>query len=288
MQHTIVVAALAVAASAYQVKITNNCAEDAYIWSCGDSVGSMQTLPAGGEPWTEAYYSKEGGTAGPSIYISNGTSYESGTIAQLEYFWDNTNIWFDLSLINGSPFAGDGVVLGSDLTSIPYTACEPVVCAGGPGPCNMAYNTHEQLAGTHDCPPSNLEMTLCGAGSGPKGSSSPSAVAPSVPVSTPVAIPSSTYVAPVATVPAVTAPAATIPAAVSIAAPATTPAPDAGNVLLEDNNGNVHVVYATTVVTKIVSVQGSQKRDEHAHAHQARAHGNSQKFGRRHNHDHAA
>ncbi|MCJ1447030.1 MAG: hypothetical protein MMC23_007538 [Stictis urceolatum] len=312
MQRFATIAALAASAAAYQVKIQNNCGKPAYIWSCGDAVGDMYTLESGGEPWTEAFYSKDGGSGGPSIYVSDGKSHTSGNIAQLEYYYqtDVQKVWWDLSIINGNPFSNDAVSLGSDLKDIPYAACKPVQCSGI-GPCSQAYQTHEQLQGTHDCPPSNLIMNLCdangnyntGGSSSAVASSSPAPQSTAAPESTPAPSPSSTPAEAPSSTPVQVSSYTPVAQSSEAPQPSTTAAPSVGNSYLqESDNGKpiVHTAYATTVVTQVVSVQapapspdgvyvgsdnmvhGKREAHAHAHAHNARAH-NSRLF-RRHNH----
>jgi len=297
MQQFTIIAALAATASAYSVSIQNNCNKPAYIWSCGTTLGEMQTLQPGSEPWSEAFYSKDGGSSGPSIYVSDGKSNTDGNIAQLEYFYQESiqKVWWDISLINGKPFPE--IALGSDIENPPYDACKPVQCSGV-GKCAGVYHTHEQLLGTHDCPPSNLIMKLCdsegnwNAGKPSNGGQS-TTTKESEPAATPTPSESSEAEAPSYTVAPVktnTAPATT-----------TTAAPVKGNAFAQVNDDGevvVHTAYATTIVTKVVTanapapsgkitegedgeVHAKREQHAHAHAHAARAHSRSLK---RHNH----
>jgi hypothetical protein len=284
-------AAFVASASAYSLKLVNNCEHDAYIWSCGDDLGDMQTVEAG-KTWSEEFYSKEGGSAGPSIYVSNGTSHSDGNIAQLEYFYQTSaqKIWWDISLINGNPFPT--LSYGSDLEDCPYQACEAVKCVENN--CNgQVYRTHEQLAGTHDCPPSNLIVELCNAGdsSSDDSSDSSSDAAPVESSSAPVAAPETSTQAP--------APEATSEVQEAPEATTTAVATPTGGYLGEDKNGNVvmHTAYATTVVTAYVTETAKPdhghalkadsdgnviaKREPHGHAH---AHNNARSRVRRHQH----
>jgi len=302
MQQFTIVAALAATASAYSVSIQNNCNKPAYIWSCGTTLGEMQTLQPGSEPWSEAYYSKDG-TSGPSIYVSDGKSNTDGNIAQLEYFYqeDIEKVWWDISLINGKPFPE--IALGSDLENPPYDACKPVQCSGV-GKCAGVYHTHEQLMGTHDCPPSNLVMKLCDSeGNWNSGQSNGGDQASTTKESQPVATPKPSKSSSAVEVPTYTiAPVPKVEKTTEAApAPTTTAAPVKGHAFAQLNdNGEVvvHTAYATTIVTKVVTanapapsgkiteaadgeVHAKREQHAHAHAHSARAHSRSLK---RHNH----
>jgi hypothetical protein len=155
--------ALAVVGAGYQVTIENHCGRPAYIHSTGNQDGDINVLSPGGASWTEPMYSKtvDDVLAGPSIKVSD-VSDVSGNITQLEYFWDEAlnTVWYDLSLINGSPFASESIVLRSDWPEIIKPYCVPIVC-NGTGPCYDAYRSDHQKEGTHDCPHSNLFMALC-------------------------------------------------------------------------------------------------------------------------------
>jgi hypothetical protein len=274
------IVALTASAAAYKVQIKNNCETEAYIWSCGDKIGDMQTLQPGEEPWSEEFYSKQGGAAGPSIYVSKTNSYMEGAITQLEYYFDGKIVWWDLSNINGNPYGKDGVILKSSLENPPYKACEPVTCPPSAGPCNMAYNTHEQLLGTHDCPGSDLIMELCPGAHTYTQSPKPDSDKGedhSETASAPAPASSSSPLPPAETQPA-TFSAVYVPTISSTPVPVQQP---------EQGKPIIHTV--VQVVTKVVKVPAPaptdyEKRDSHAHARAHKGRNAKRGLGRRHNH----
>ena len=134
--------------------VHNYCPYPIYLWSVSDVSGPMETIQSN-KNYTETYHVNPNG-GGISIKLSKTTA--QATITQFEYtLGDGSKLWFDLSNVNGAPFAETDLLLES-----PNGSCETVVCPAGQTTCKEAYtNPHDDFA-THECDASaNLVLSVC-------------------------------------------------------------------------------------------------------------------------------
>lgn len=163
--------------------VVNNCGTDVWIASVAQNVGApMQKLASGGgysETYTKA-------NVGISIKLA---ATEGGSVTQFEYTWDSPNINYDISNIDGNPFAQQGMSLvPSTVGAAGYPSCVAVNCPAGESRCDAAYNLPDDVR-TKVCPEdSDLTFTLCPGGSvapAPPAASSSAKTSASAPASTP-------------------------------------------------------------------------------------------------------
>jgi len=153
---------LALAPSALAVgsaHVVNNCGIPVYFASVAQSVGaSMQQLPSSG--YSEGYSEPN---VGVSIKLAPNSS---GSVTQFEFTWAAGNINYDISNINGNPFAAGGMELTPSMAGASgYPSCQAVSCPAGQSSCSAAYNQPDDVR-TMVCPEdSDLTMTLCPGGS---------------------------------------------------------------------------------------------------------------------------
>lgn len=152
--------ALAASALAGSATIVNNCDHDVYLWTAGDNTSPMTTIQAG-KNHTEEYVTRIFG--GISMKLSKESNIAAGQpVAQLEYTSLPGNLWYDLSLIDGDPFA-------SAITTITPKAgetasCTPIHCPAGLTSCADAYMKSNDNFATHACPANtDLVMEICAA-----------------------------------------------------------------------------------------------------------------------------
>ncbi|MCJ1412215.1 hypothetical protein MMC19_006308 [Ptychographa xylographoides] len=149
-------AVLAFASFAHASKaiVKNGCPFDVYLWSVGSTSGEMQTLPAGTGNYSEAYQTRADG-GGISLKLSTDSDAET-SITQFEYTLEPNMLWYDVSNVNGYPFADQGLELKPS-----HADCRPVVCTAGVT-CTEAYNQPDDNFATAACgPKADLTMTLC-------------------------------------------------------------------------------------------------------------------------------
>jgi len=159
LSKTAVLAAVALAtfvpaALAGKASVENRCDQDVYLWSVAGSAGAdMVTLPPG-KSYSETYRLNHNG-GGISMKLA--LTKSQGDITQFEYTLDAATVWYDVSNINGNPFADGGIsVKPSD------PACSPVVCQAGIAKCREAYNQPTDDHATHACPSTyDLNVVLC-------------------------------------------------------------------------------------------------------------------------------
>ena len=272
--------------------VKNSCADDVYLWSCGDTPGDMVTV-AGGSSHPQTYYSKSGG-GGISIKI--GVKYTSGPkVGQIPGIWDlpapnmtqfeytvgtpgppANAVFYDISNINGYPFQAGGVKMTSSDDSV------NVACPKGVQYCQGAYNApHDDHATGSAADHVDLTLELCseahgmtvggsnagsggsdtGSSGGSSGSQAP-APAPEPSSTTPVAAPVSSPSPSITPQPQYES-THDQPSQPQVAAPeklAVAPV----------DNGDITVVQTITAepVMVTVSVAAGQKRHEHDHIHQ--------------------
>ncbi|KAK3706365.1 hypothetical protein LTR37_012743 [Vermiconidia calcicola] len=178
---TALFAANVLAAGCGNAIVQNNCGYSVHLSNTPASGGGYEAidemLEAGGsytQKWTEL-----SNTMGWSIKMSKNGDY-STNVLQYEYtFHNDGTIWYDLSEVDGNPWAGNWEIEGSG-------SCNPRQAA-------YRYDTDDAY-GMQDCPQeSTITVSIC-SGTGhsdiPDDSSSKSAQ-PSVPAASSVAAPSS-------------------------------------------------------------------------------------------------
>lgn len=164
MVHSVFTAAVAVLSLTQAVMgagvahVVNNCGSDVYFASVGQSAhSSMALLPSSG--YSEAYSKPN---VGVSIKLAPSTT---SAVTQFEFTWANGNIAYDISNIDGNPFAAGGMTLTPSMAGASgYPTCKTVSCPAGQAYCDAAYNLPDDVR-TMVCPEaSDLVMTLCPGG----------------------------------------------------------------------------------------------------------------------------
>lgn len=138
--------------------VVNNCGSTVYYASVASNGNAgMSPLPSSG--YSESY-SQPG--VGVSIKIA---PEESGSVTQFEFTWSDGDINYDISNINGNPFASQGMELTPSMAGASgYPTCQPVSCPAGQSSCSAAYNNPDDTR-TMVCPEaSDLTFTLCPGG----------------------------------------------------------------------------------------------------------------------------
>lgn len=150
-------------------RVVNNCGTEVYFASVAQGVHSqMKPLPVSG--YSEMYNKAN---VGISIKLSPSAN---GAVTQFEFTWAKPNINYDISNIDGNPFAKQGMSLvPSKAGAAGFPSCVTVDCPAGQDRCDGAYNLPDDVR-TKVCPEdSDLTFTLCpgGAPSGGKDNSAP-------------------------------------------------------------------------------------------------------------------
>ena len=164
MQSLVTIAALAATVlptvSAAVAAISNHCDVPYFVWSVSEVQSDMITIPDHTVVYNETYRSRADNGGGISIKIakSNSNGNLPGTdISQFEYTITDSNVWYDLSNIDGNPLQGIAVLLSASDSS-----CPTVQCASNDQVCKSAYNHPDDNASTHACAPNaDLMLTLC-------------------------------------------------------------------------------------------------------------------------------
>jgi hypothetical protein len=151
---------LALAPSAFALgtaTLYNNCGFDIWYADISTSPEGMTMLPSGAA--FSAGYSDPG--VGYSIKVAPSDSI-NGPITQFEYTWSTDKISYDISNINGNPFAANGVVLSPSMAGDPnYPTCQVVNCPAGESVCTAAYNQPDDTDTMVCDEDSSLVMTVC-------------------------------------------------------------------------------------------------------------------------------
>lgn len=164
--------------------VVNNCGTDVWFASVAQNVGAPMQKMASGGSYSETYNKVNVG-----ISIKLAATY-GGPVTQFEFTWDSPNINYDISNIDGNPFAQQGMSLvPSSIGAAGYPSCVAVNCPAGESRCDAAYNLPDDVR-TKVCPEdSDLTFTLCPGGAvapaPPAASSSSAKASASVPASTP-------------------------------------------------------------------------------------------------------
>ncbi|ETN45946.1 uncharacterized protein HMPREF1541_00128 [Cyphellophora europaea CBS 101466] len=148
-----------------QATVVNNCGFPIYYASVGQSQhAEMQQM--------QGSYSEQFGEQGNGISIKLAPSADANP-TQFEFTWADGKINYDLSNINGNPFANEGMSLVPSMSNDPNNpTCVPINCAAGDSVCDAAYNQPDDVR-THVCSDNaDLVLTMCPGGSSGTPSSS--------------------------------------------------------------------------------------------------------------------
>jgi hypothetical protein len=150
-----------------QATVINNCGSPVYYAAVGQSAhAEMQQM--------QGSYSQGWGSQGDGMSIKLSPS-ANGAVTQFEFTWADGKINYDMSNINGNPFAAGGMSLVPSMSNDPSNpTCVPINCPAGQDYCDAAYNQPDDVR-THVCSQdADLTLTLCpGGGSATSGSDSP-------------------------------------------------------------------------------------------------------------------
>lgn len=139
-------------------RVVNNCGSSVYYANVPHGGSSnMQLLPAGGYSTSMSDSSK-----GVAIKLS---SSKTGAVTQLEYTMTGNKLAYDMSNIDGNPFASGGMLLTPSMqgdSSNP--TCIPVECPAGQASCDAAYNQPDDVRTLVCNSATDLTLTLCPGG----------------------------------------------------------------------------------------------------------------------------
>ena len=138
--------------------VINNCGFPIYYASVGQSQhAEMQQM--------QGSYSQQYSQAGNGISIKLAPSAD-GQVSQFEFTWADGKINYDLSNIDGYPFAAGGMSLVPSMQGDSANpTCVPIDCPAGNSVCSAAYHAPDDVR-THVCSDSaDLVLTMCPGGS---------------------------------------------------------------------------------------------------------------------------
>ncbi|PGH12368.1 hypothetical protein AJ79_04316 [Helicocarpus griseus UAMH5409] len=142
-----------------KAKIENKCPDTLYMWPIAHT-GSVEKISiAPGDSYEEEMRTNDNGGG---ISLKLGKSETDEKVSQFEYTLspDGDKVFYDLSNIDGYPFADDGVTITPSDGS-----CPVVTCPAGEELCKDAYNVWNDDHATKGCPSStDLTMTVCTGG----------------------------------------------------------------------------------------------------------------------------
>ena len=156
-----------------QATVINNCGSPVFYAAVGQgSHAEMQQM--------QGSYSQGWGNAGngQSIKLS---PEANGKVTQFEFTWADGKINYDMSNIDGNPFANGGMSLVPSSQNDPNNpSCVAINCPAGQAYCDAAYNLPDDVR-THVCSQDvDLTLTLCpGGGSASTSSNTPASSASS-------------------------------------------------------------------------------------------------------------
>lgn len=140
--------------------VVNNCGFPVYYASVGQSYSANMEQLQGS--YSEAY-TQPG--VGISIKLSPQDSI-SGEVSQFEFTWADGKINYDISNINGYPFANGGMAVVPSMSNDPNNpTCVPVMCPAGDSVCTAAYNAPDDTRTMVCDENSDLVLTMCPGGS---------------------------------------------------------------------------------------------------------------------------
>ena len=160
MQSILISVALAASAfsslgNAAVAAVHNNCGAPMYLWSVGDVMSERVEIPNKMTIYNETYRARSN-LGGISIKIS-GSDTLSSNQTQFEYTIASSNVWYDISNVDGNALSNvDYVLEPSD------PDCPVVHCAAQDMKCKEVYNKPDDDHATHACDiNSDLTFTLC-------------------------------------------------------------------------------------------------------------------------------
>jgi hypothetical protein len=128
--------------------VTNHCSNTIYVWSVGSSISNYQAV-ASNQSYTEQYRAdpQTGGITLKVTAVADGI-YTGAPELDYGYTTDNQTIWYDISDVNGDPFAGSTVAL------VPgNAACQSFIWEDGVSPSGI---------NTASCSSdADVQLTLC-------------------------------------------------------------------------------------------------------------------------------
>ncbi|RMD39843.1 hypothetical protein DV735_g5283, partial [Chaetothyriales sp. CBS 134920] len=135
---------LALAPSVWAVgyaRVVNNCDFDVYYASVSQGKSADAQLIQGS--YSEQYALENNGV---SIKLALSESLTSGQVSQFEFTWFDGNTAYDLSNIDGYPFAEWGITIQPSVADdSDYPTCIPVECPAGESVCDAAYNLPDDV-----------------------------------------------------------------------------------------------------------------------------------------------
>jgi len=140
--------------------VTNMCGYPVYYAVISGQAEAMQALYPGGS-MSQPYNLPD---VGVSVKLAlNDTA--SGPVSQFEYTWASGKINYDLSNINGYPFAAGGMTVTPSMENDPNNpTCVPIVCPAGSAVCSAAYNQPDDTRTMVCSDSASLSLTLCSGG----------------------------------------------------------------------------------------------------------------------------
>lgn len=154
---------LAFAPSALAVgsaSVTNMCPYTIYYASIAGQSEALQPMNPGGS-MSQAYTLPD---IGVSIKLAMNDTL-SGPISQFEFTWAAGKINYDLSNINGYPFAAGGITVTPSISNDPNNpTCVPIVCPAGAAVCSAAYNAPADTRTMVCSDAASISLTLCSGG----------------------------------------------------------------------------------------------------------------------------
>lgn len=134
--------------------INNHCSDDIYVWSIDATAHAKQHIIASGESYSEPYRINPNG-GGISLKMS--LNEEHDEISQFEYTLVDPKVFYDLSNVDGYPFAEGGISIEPSDSS-----CTTISCDAGEPNCKEAYNEPYDDWATHGCSSdTDLVLELC-------------------------------------------------------------------------------------------------------------------------------
>jgi hypothetical protein len=143
--------------------VVNNCGSPVYYASVGGSANPGMTALEGS--YSQGY---SGENVGVSIKLAPEAS-ASGPISQFEITLSGSMIFYDMSNINGNPFASEGMEIVPSVQNDPaFPTCIPVSCPAGAATCTAAYNNPDDVRTMVCSSETSLTLTMCPGGGSKK------------------------------------------------------------------------------------------------------------------------
>lgn len=150
--------ASASSALAGSLKINNWMNQPIYMW-IGNNAASRTVI----NPGTIFTHNFIGGGVSTSLKMSNidNVNQFQNNVFQFEYTLQATTLWYDMSNINGRPYAAQNVKVSPTGTGAGASACNQLRCAANQ-PCSAfnAYTVPSDNLATHSCPANTGDMWI--------------------------------------------------------------------------------------------------------------------------------